>query len=186
MTVYRSDGFEQAKLSPYSLDILVDKKTDKKLMKDDMTKLNPSFLKRFPLTIQRGTMIKQNTGGFVKATDNGKKKNNFTCGHVVPKENKGNKVLYTKVRNAPKNYKSDNEHENETPTDVKDSLGQKTEKNTVDSPSLNTAVSTKKDTKLYGPRYLDFCLVEVLLLFGLLLSFKHLWNSDGIIEEPLD
>lgn len=186
MTVYRSDGFEQAKLSPYSLDILVDKKTDKKLMKDDMTKLNPSFLKRFPLTIQRGTMIKQNTGGFVKATDNGKKKNNFTCGHVVPKENKGNKVLYTKVRNASKNYKSDNEHENETPTDVKDSLGQKTEKNTVDSPSLNTAVSTKKDTKLYGPRYLDFCLVEVLLLFGLLLSFKHLWNSDGIIEEPLD
>lgn len=152
-------------------------------MTDDLTELNPSFLERFQLTIQKGTLIKQKTGGFVKATDNDKKKNNSTCGHVV---SKGDKVLYTKVRNAPKKYKSDNEHENETPTDVKDSLRQKKEKNTVDSPSLNTAVSTKIDTKLYGPRYLDFCLVEVLLLFGLLLSFKHLWNSDGIIEEPLD
>lgn len=52
-------------------------------MKDDMKKLNPSFLERFLLTIQKGTLIKQNTGGFVKATDNDKKKNNSTCGHVV-------------------------------------------------------------------------------------------------------
>lgn len=152
-------------------------------MKDDMTKLNASFLERFPLTIQKGTLIKQNTGGFVKATDNDKKKNSSTCGHVVPK---GNKVVYTKGRNAPKKYKNDTEQEKEMTKDVKDSHRKKTENNTVDSPSLNTAVSTKKDTKLYGPRYLDFCLVEVLLLFGLLLSFKRLWNSDGIIEEPLD
>lgn len=67
LTVYRSDGFELAKLGPYSLDILVDKGTDENLMKDDMTKLNPSFLKRFPLTIQKGTLIKQNTGGFLKS-----------------------------------------------------------------------------------------------------------------------
>lgn len=183
MTVYRSDGFEQARLGPSSLDILVDKKTDKKLMEDDMAKLNKSFLKRFPLTIQRGTMIKQNTGGFIKATDNDKKKSTSTRGHVVPE---GNKSMDTKVRYALKKYRSDTEQEKERPTDVKDSHRQKTEKNTVNSTSLNTTISTKKDTTLYGSRYLDFCLVEVLLLFGLLLSFKHLWNSDGIIEEPLD
>lgn len=108
LTVYRSDGFEQAKLGPSSLNILVDKETDKELMKDDMTKLNPSFLERFPLTIQKGTLIKQNTGGFLKATGNDKKKNNSTCGHVVPK---WNKVVYTKGRNALKKYKSDTEQE---------------------------------------------------------------------------
>lgn len=86
-------------------------------MKDDMTNLNPSFLKRFPLTIQKGTSIKQNTGGILKATDNDKKKNNSTCGHVVPKENK---VVYTKGRNALKKCKSDTEQENERPKDVKD------------------------------------------------------------------
>lgn len=183
MIVYRSDGLKRAELSPYSLDLLVDKTTDEQKMKDDLTKLNPSFLETFPLTIQKGTLIKQNTGRFVKATDNDKKKNNSTRGHVVPE---GNKFVYTKVRNFLKKYKGDTEQENERPTDVNDSHRQKTKKNTVDSTSLNTTISTKKDTTLYDPRYLDFCLVEVLLLFGLLLSFKHLWNSDGIIEEPLD
>lgn len=64
LTVYRSDGFELAKLGPDSLDILVDKETDEKLMKDDMTNLNPSFLKMFPLTIQKGTSIKQKQEDF--------------------------------------------------------------------------------------------------------------------------
>lgn len=119
-------------------------------MEDDMAKLNKSFLKRFPLTIQRGTMIKQNTGGFVKATDNDKKKSTSTRGHVVPE---GNKSMDTKVRYALKKYRSDTEQEKERPTDVKDSHRQKTEKNTVNSTSLNTTISTKKDTTLYGSRY---------------------------------
>lgn len=105
-------------------------------MKDDLTKLNPSFLERFPLTIQKGTLIKQNTGRIVKATDNDKKKNNSTRGHVVPK---GKKIVYNKVRNALKKYKSDNEQENENPTDVNDSNRQKTEKNTVNSKQLFNA-----------------------------------------------
>lgn len=183
MTVYRSDGFERAVLGPNSLDVLVDKTTDEKIMKDDLTKLNPRFFERFPLKIQKGTLIKQNTGGFVKATNNAKKKNNSACDHIVPN---GNKVAYTKGRHVLKKYKSDTEQENERQTDVKDCHRHKTEKNTVESTSLNTTISTEKDTTLYGPRYLDFCLVEVLLLFGLLLSFKHLLNYDGIIEEPLD
>lgn len=66
----RSDGFERAELSPSSLDVLVDKTTDDKLMKDDLTKLNPGFLERFPLTIQKGTLIKEITGGLVMTTEN--------------------------------------------------------------------------------------------------------------------
>lgn len=39
-------------------------------MKDDLTKLNPGFLERFPLTIQKGTLIKEITGGLVMTTEN--------------------------------------------------------------------------------------------------------------------
>lgn len=98
LTVYRSDGFERAELSPSSLNVLVDKTTDDKLMKDDLTKLNPSFLERFPLTIQKGILIKEITGGFVITTENDRKINNSTCGHDA---RKGNKVVYTKCSNSP-------------------------------------------------------------------------------------
>lgn len=72
-----------------------------------------------------------------------------------------------------KKYKSDTENENEMTKDVKDSHRKKTENNTVDNTSLNMAVFTKRDTKVYGSYYLDLCLVKVLILFGLLLSFKN-------------
>lgn len=101
LTVYRSDGFVRAELSPSSLDVLVHKTTDDKQMKDDLTTLNPSFLDKFPLTIQKGTLIKEITGGFVLRTENDRKINNSTCGHDAPK---GNKVVYTKCRNSPEKY----------------------------------------------------------------------------------
>lgn len=94
----RSDGFERAELSPSSLNVLVDKTTDDKLMKNDLTKLNPSFLERFPLTTQKGILIKEITGGFVITTENDRKINNSTCGHEA---RKGNKVVYTKCSNSP-------------------------------------------------------------------------------------
>lgn len=100
MTVYRSDGFVRAELSPSSLDVLVDKTTDDKQMKDDLTTLNPNFLDKFPLTIQKGTLIKEITGGFVLRTKNDRKINNSTCGHDAPK---GTIVVYTKCRNSPQN-----------------------------------------------------------------------------------
>lgn len=118
MTVYRSDSFKRAELGPFSFDVLFDKTTDEKLTKDGLTTLNPSFLHKIPLTIQKGTMgtgIKRNTGGFVITTDNDKKMNYSTCGNTVLK---GNKVLYTIWRNALKKYKSDTEKENERPTSI--------------------------------------------------------------------
>lgn len=70
LTVYRSDGFVCAELGPSYLDVLVDKTTDDKQMKDDLTTLNPNFLDKFPLTIQKGTLTKEITGGFELGTEN--------------------------------------------------------------------------------------------------------------------
>lgn len=121
--LFRSDGFVRAELSPSSLDVLVHKTTDDKQMKDDLTTLNPNFLDKFPLTIQKGTLIKEITGGFVSRTENDRKINNSTCGHDAPQENK---VVYTKCRNFPQNM-SDTEQKNERPRpkDVRDSPKQK-------------------------------------------------------------
>lgn len=94
-------------------------------MKDDLTKLNPSFLERFPLTIQKGILIKEITGGFVIKTENDRKINNSTCGHEA---RKGNKAVYTKCSNSPQNM-SDTEQNNERPKDVRDSQKKRKQKN---------------------------------------------------------
>lgn len=115
--------------------------------------------------------------------NNVKKKNNFVCDYIVLN---GNNVVYIKGRNVFKKYKSDIEQENERQIDVKDCYRYKIEKNMVESMSLNMIIFIEKDIILYGFCYLDFCLVEVLFLFGLFLSFKYFLNYDGIIEEFFD
>lgn len=72
-------------------------------MKDDLATLNPNFLDKFPLTIQKGTLIKDITGGVVLGTENDRKINSTTCDH---ESRKGNKVMNTKCR---KNFEQENE-----------------------------------------------------------------------------
>lgn len=72
-------------------------------MKDDLATLNPNFLDKFPLTIQKGTLIKEITGGVVLGTENDRKINSTTCDH---ESRKGNEVMNTKCR---KNFEQENE-----------------------------------------------------------------------------